>query len=185
LLWNYNIVIDIEYKCKVEHVLICDIHVNMRWWIVTLWDMKLWTWDLVVNKCVINTWCDNTCFVSCELYNNPTSVYLDKIVTQCVIPVWNTSVKSWVLYNSWVVFAYNIVVEIEYKYKVEHVLIYEIHVNIWYWIVILWDIKLWTWDLIVNKCIFNTWCDNTCVMSCELYNNSISVCLEKSVYLQC
>jgi len=81
---NYNIVVEIEYKYKVEHVLICEIHVNMRWWIVTLWDVKLWTWDLVVNKCVFNTWCDNTCVMSCELYNNPTSVYLEKSVyAQC------------------------------------------------------------------------------------------------------
>ena len=29
LLRDYSIVIEIEYKCKVEHVLICDIHVNM------------------------------------------------------------------------------------------------------------------------------------------------------------
>jgi len=29
-------------------------------------------------KCVVNTWYDNACVVSCELYNNPTSVYLDK-----------------------------------------------------------------------------------------------------------
>ena len=25
LLWNYNIVIEIEYKCKVEYVLNCEI----------------------------------------------------------------------------------------------------------------------------------------------------------------
>jgi len=44
LLWDYNIVIEIEYKCKVEHVLNYEIHVNMWWWTVTLWDVKLWTW---------------------------------------------------------------------------------------------------------------------------------------------
>ena len=84
LLWDYNIVIEIEYKYKVEHVLICEIHVNIWLWIVTLRDDKLWTWDLVVNKYVVNTWCDNTCVVSYELYNNPTSVYLEKnVYAQC------------------------------------------------------------------------------------------------------
>ena len=24
--------------------------------------------------------------------------------------------------------------------------------------VMLWDVKLWTWYLIVNKCVFDTWC---------------------------
>ena len=33
--------------------------------------------------------------------------------------------------------------------------------------------------LVVNKCVVNTWCDNTCVVSCELYNNLISVDIEK------
>ena len=42
--------------------------------------LKLWTWNLVVNKCVINTWGDITCVVSYELYNNPTSVYFEKNV---------------------------------------------------------------------------------------------------------
>ena len=27
--WLYNVVIEIEYKCKVQHVLICEIRVNM------------------------------------------------------------------------------------------------------------------------------------------------------------
>jgi len=82
--WDDNIIIKIEYKCKVEHVLICEIHVNMWWWIVKLWDVKLWTWDLILNKCVVNTWCKNTCIVNYELYNNRTSIYLEKIVyTQC------------------------------------------------------------------------------------------------------
>ena len=80
LLWDYNIIIKIEYKCKVEHVLIREIHVNMQWWIMTLWDVKLWIWDMIVNKCMVNTWSDNTCVVSCELYNNPTNVYLEKNV---------------------------------------------------------------------------------------------------------
>ena len=66
-----------------------------------------------------------------------------------------------------------------------NVLIYEIHVNMWRWIVTLWDVKLWTWDLIVNKYVVNTWCDNTCAASYELYNNPTSVYLEKSVYAQC
>ena len=35
---------------------------------------------MVVNNCVIDTWCDITYVVSCELYNNPTDVYLEKIV---------------------------------------------------------------------------------------------------------
>ena len=84
LLWYYNIVIEIKYKCKVEYALNYEIHVNMWWWIMTLWDVKLLTWDLVVNKCVVNTWCENTCIVSFELYNNPTSVYLEKSVyAQC------------------------------------------------------------------------------------------------------
>ena len=34
---------------------------------------------MVVNECVINTCSDITCLVSYELYNNPTSVYLEKI----------------------------------------------------------------------------------------------------------
>ena len=33
-----------------------------------------------MNKCVVNTLCDNTCVVSYELYNNPTGVYLEKNV---------------------------------------------------------------------------------------------------------
>ena len=33
LLWDYSIIIEIEYKCKVEHMLICEIRVNMWWWI--------------------------------------------------------------------------------------------------------------------------------------------------------
>ena len=38
---------------------------------------------MFVNKCVVNTRCDNV--VSCELYNNLTSVYLEKSVyTQSV-----------------------------------------------------------------------------------------------------
>ena len=45
---------------------------------VTSWDVKLWTWDMIVNECVVNTWCDNTCFVICELYNNSTGVYFEK-----------------------------------------------------------------------------------------------------------
>jgi len=32
------------------------------------------------------------------------------------------------------------------------------------------------------KYVVNAWCDNTCVVSCELYNNSTGVYLEKSVY---
>ena len=65
-------------------VLNCEIHVNITWLIMTLWDVKLWTWDLVVNECVVNTWCKNTCVLSCELYNNLTSVYLKKSVfAQC------------------------------------------------------------------------------------------------------
>ena len=78
--WDYEIVIEIEYKWQVEHVLICEIHVNMWWWIVTLWDVKLWTWNLVVNKCLVNTWYDITCVLNCELYNNLTGVYLEKSV---------------------------------------------------------------------------------------------------------
>ena len=36
------------------------------------------------DKCVVNTGCGITCIVSCELYNNPTSVYLEKSVdAQC------------------------------------------------------------------------------------------------------
>jgi len=35
---------------------------------------------MVVNKCVVNTWRDNTCVVSYELYNNPTSVYIEKSI---------------------------------------------------------------------------------------------------------
>ena len=42
--WDYEIVIDIEYKWQVEHVLICEIYMTMWWWIVMLWDVKLWTW---------------------------------------------------------------------------------------------------------------------------------------------
>ena len=37
------------------NVSICEIHVNMRWLIVTLWDVKLWSWYLVVNKYVYLT----------------------------------------------------------------------------------------------------------------------------------
>ena len=38
--------------------------------------------------------------------------------------------------------------------------------------------------MVVNKYVVNTWCDITCVVSCELYNNSIGVYLEKSVYVR-
>ena len=48
----------------------------------------------------------------------------------------------------------------------------------------LWDVKLWRWDIVVNKCLVNTWCDNNCVVSYELYNNPIGVYLEKSVYVR-
>ena len=42
---------------------------------------EIWLWI----KCVINIWCDITCVVSCELYNNSSDVYLEKIVyTQSV-----------------------------------------------------------------------------------------------------
>ena len=80
LLWNYNIIIEIEYKCKVEHVLICNIHVKCddRFWHCEM--LKLWTWNLVVNKCVVNTWGDITYVVSCEWYNNSTGVYFEKSV---------------------------------------------------------------------------------------------------------
>ena len=74
---DYEIVIEIEYKWQVEYVLIKGIHVNMWWWIVTLWDVKLWIWNMIVNKCVINTWCDNTCVISWELDNNSAGVYLE------------------------------------------------------------------------------------------------------------
>ena len=74
------IVIEIEYKWQAEHVLIYEIHVNMWWWIVMLGSVKFWTWDMVVNECVVNTWCDIICILSCELYNNPTGVYLEKNV---------------------------------------------------------------------------------------------------------
>ena len=32
-----------------------------------------------MNKCVVNTLCDITCVMSCELYNNPTSVDIEKM----------------------------------------------------------------------------------------------------------
>jgi len=76
ILW---IAIEIEYKWQVELVLICVIHVNMWWWIVTLGGVKLWTLDMVVNKYVVNTWCDITCVLSCKLYNNTIVVYLEKV----------------------------------------------------------------------------------------------------------
>jgi len=50
--------------------------------------------------------------------------------------------------------------------------------------VTLEGVKLWTWDMVVNKCMVNTLCDITCVLSCELYNNSTGVYLETSVYAQ-
>ena len=36
---------------------------------------------MVVNKCGVNSLCDNTCVVSCELYNNPTGDYLEKSIS--------------------------------------------------------------------------------------------------------
>jgi len=44
------------------------------------------------DKCVFNTWCDITCIVSYELYNNPTSVYLEKsgcamLKGKCRLPI--------------------------------------------------------------------------------------------------
>ena len=67
---------------------------NMRWFVRYMYTcggglgrcdmLKLWSWNLVVNKCVVNTWYDNTCVVSCELYNNLTGVYLEKnVYAQC------------------------------------------------------------------------------------------------------
>ena len=38
--------------------------------------------------------------------------------------------------------------------------------------------------MVVNTCVINTSCDNTCIMSYKLYNNSTDVYLEKSVYAQ-
>ena len=38
--------------------------------------------------------------------------------------------------------------------------------------------------MIMNKCMINTWCDITCVVSYELYNNLTGVYLEKNVYEQ-
>ena len=61
-------------------VYICEIHVNMWWWIMMLGGVKLWTWDMVVNKCMVSTWFDITCVLSCELYNNSIGVYLEKNV---------------------------------------------------------------------------------------------------------
>ena len=42
--------------------------------------LKLWAWNLVVTNCVVNIWGDITCVLSCELYHNLTSVYLEKNV---------------------------------------------------------------------------------------------------------
>jgi len=45
---------------------------------------EIMTMSFSCDKCVVNTWCDITCIVSYELYNNPTSVYLEKSVdAQC------------------------------------------------------------------------------------------------------
>ena len=44
------------------------------------------------------------------------------------------------------------------------------------------DVKLWTWYLVVNKCVVNIWCGITCVLTYELYNNLIGVHLEKNIY---
>ena len=60
MLWDYNIVIEIAYKCKVEHVLICEIHVNMWWWIVMVWDVKIVDMEFGC-ECVVKTRCDITC----------------------------------------------------------------------------------------------------------------------------
>ena len=46
LLWDHNIVIEIEYKCKVEHVLIYEIHVNM--WL--LQPTSRWDSESKINK---------------------------------------------------------------------------------------------------------------------------------------
>ena len=78
--WDYEIVINTEYKWQVEHILICEIHMNMRQWIMTFWDVKLWIWDMVVIKRLVNPWCDITCVMNYELYDNPIGVYIDKSV---------------------------------------------------------------------------------------------------------
>ena len=39
--WDYEIVIEIKYKWEVEHELICEIHINTWWQIMTLWDVKI------------------------------------------------------------------------------------------------------------------------------------------------
>ena len=51
----------------------------------------------------------------------------------------------------------------------------------------LWHYEMWNceWVLVVDKCVVNTWCEITCVVSYELYNNPISVYLEKSVDVEC
>ena len=36
--------------------------------------------------------------------------------------------------------------------------------------------------MVVDKYVINTWCENVCVMSCELHNNATGVYLEKNVY---
>jgi len=46
-------------------------------------------------------------------------------------------------------------------------------------------LKLWTWNLVVNKWVINTWYDNTYVVNYELYDNLIGVYFEKNVYAQC
>jgi len=107
--------------------------------------------------------CVCVCFVSCKYY-------------YCVMWIW------FMKRNDMTFWDYEIVIEIEYKWLVEHMLIYEIHVNMWWWIVTLWDVKLWIWNMVVNKCLVNTWCDVTCVVNCELYNNLTGVYLEKNVY---
>ena len=46
---------------------------------------------------MVNTWYDITCVLSCELYNNPTGVYLEKNVYVRGVKrkVWGSKLGTW------------------------------------------------------------------------------------------
>ena len=64
LIWDYNIVIEIEYKCKVEHVLICNIHVKCddRFWHCEILNCghDVWLW--------ISVWLALDVTITCVLW---------------------------------------------------------------------------------------------------------------------
>ena len=117
------------------------------WLILTEW-ISEWLYAFNVGRLQLYDMCVCVCvgFVSCKFYC-------------CVMCIWFFKGNDMIFWD------YEIVIEIEYKWQVEHVIIYEIHVSMWLWIVKFWDVKLWAWDMVVNKCLVNFWCDITYIVN--------------------